>query len=274
MDNARWLDKLATITGLKECPLNDSPKLIFLNKDAKNDPIGDAGFSGLRSEEWVSYDLKITRIWYHPGSANIICELSNDGSSDNIEYANMWNSLQAIYLRSIHKGGLPFHAGLAELDGRGVLLAAPGDTGKSTCCRRLPDYWKPLCDDEALVVLDNQKNYHTHPFPTWSDYFFERSKNTWNVQYSVPLFGIFFLEQSKTNEAVSLRKTEATAFINESASQICQRLWRRMDVMDQRNLRMKLFNNAIEMAKALPVFLLRVSLHGRFWEEIEKALGW
>jgi SynChlorMet cassette protein ScmC len=134
--------------------------------------------------------------------------------------------------------------------------------------------WKPLCDDETLVVLDKQKKYRAHPFPTWSDYFWKRAENTWNVQYSVPLGGVFFLQQSETDEVVSLGEAEAAILMNESAIQVCQKFWRRLDRENLRKLRRELFNNASEMAKRIPAFILRVSLHGRFWEEMEKALGW
>jgi hypothetical protein len=33
-----------------------------------------------------------------------------------------------------------------------------------------------------------------------------------------------------------------------------------------------LFNNACELAKAVPAYILRVSLEGRFWEEMEKVI--
>ena len=175
--------------------------------------------------------------------------------------------------REFLKGGLPFHAGLVELDGLGVLLAASGDKGKSTCCRRLPDYWKPLCDDEALVVLDKQKKYRVHPFPTWSDYLWNRSKKTWKVQYSVPLSGVFFLEQSEADEVVPVGEGQATVLLSESAMQICQKFWKSLDREDQRLFRKELFNNACEMAKQIPAYLLRVSRNGRFWEKIEQVLG-
>jgi hypothetical protein len=35
----------------------------------------------------------------------------------------------------------------------------------------------------------------------------------------------------------------------------------------------KLFENATELAKAVPAFRLQVSLEGRFWEEMEKVLN-
>ena len=85
---------------------------------------------------------------------------------------------------------------------------------------------------------------------------------------------MFFLEQSEDDEAVSLGQGMAAVYMNESATQVCRKYWRRAGDEYQKRFRKKLFVNASEMAKKIPAFRLRVSLHGRFWEEIEQALGW
>ena len=156
--------------------------------------------------------------------------------------------------------------------GRGFLLAGQGGTGKSTCCRRLPNNWKPLCDDEALIVLDKSKVYHVHPFPTWSDYIMERAKNTWDVQKSVPLSAIFFLEQSEKDEVIPLSKEQSAILITKSSKQAYDWSWTWIDKNNQTILIKDIFNNAFEMAKVIPAYRLRVSLNGRFWEEIEKVM--
>jgi SynChlorMet cassette protein ScmC len=136
-----------------------------------------------------------------------------------------------------------------------------------------PQPWKPLCDDETLVVLDRQKQYRAHPFPTWSDYLWERAENTWNVQYSVPVAAVFFLERAESDEVSSLGEGQAAVLMNESATQVCEKFWRRMDAEFQRQFRMALFDNACRMAMSVPAFRLRASLHCRFWEEMEKVIG-
>jgi len=176
--------------------------------------------------------------------------------------------------RASDEGGLPFHAALIEKKGAGVLLAASGHTGKSTCSRRLAANWTPLCDDEALVISDKEKRFRVHPFPTWSDYMDRGSDNTWDIQHSVPLCGIFFLEQSDTDEAIALGQGEAAALVNESVTQVCEKYWRTGNREFQRNSRRQVFNNACALAENIPAFKLRVSLNGRFWEKIEQALGW
>jgi SynChlorMet cassette protein ScmC len=272
----RWLDKLATIMVLEECEWNGSSKLTF-------SMAGDTGIAGdgkhtkvpslVSGAGWVMYDHDIIRIWCHRSIPDVICEINSDGF-DTVGYVNMKFSLHPIYQRSVLRGGLPFHSGLVELEDRGVLLVGPGNSGKSTCCARLPSYWNRLSDDETLVTLHQQREYRAHPFPTWSDYLWEPATRTWKVQYSVRLSGVFFLEQSEIDEAVPLGAGEAAILMSESAVQVFERFWERIGREVQRESRIELFTNACAMAKAIPAFRLRVSLHGRFWEQIEKALGW
>ena len=259
-DRVDWIDELAAIMELRESSLNGSPKLIFTRLSGP----GEAG--------WSAYNYRTIRIWRQENSPDIVCDVK-DIEHDAAKYISMWCSLQPIYQGSIDIGGLPLHAALAELDGRGILLAAAGGTGKSTCYRRLPDYWKPLCDDEALVVLDEQREYRAHPFPTWTDYIQKRAEGTWPVQYSVPLSGVFFLEQSEFDEVVPIGKSEAALRMNASAIQSC---WRYCGVVDKKTkgkFMDKLLDNACAMAKVIPAFGLRASLHGQFWKKIEEAIG-
>ena len=271
-EELRCVDRLATIMQLKECPLNGLPQLVFSEmEDADNTkPCASIKMSGV-DHGWFCYGSKHVRIWRHQSIPDVLCEVRNDGS-DIIEYINLCNSMYAIYQPRVEDGGLPFHAALIELDGRGVLLAAPGDTGKSTCCRRLPEYWKPLCDDETLVVLSKSRRYFAHPFPTWSEYLGKCSGRTWNVQYSVPVAAVFFLEQSEDDEAAPLGQGQAAILMSESAGQVYRRFWSKFDPQFQADFRRQLFKNACAMAKRIPAFRLRVSLTGRFWEVIEKVL--
>lgn len=182
--------------------------------------------------------------------------------------------LLPIYKHSIDKGGLPVHSGLAELNGSGVLLVAPSGTGKSTCCRRLPDHWLPLCDDQALVVLDQKNNYRVHPFPTLSDYLLKQTGITWNVQHSVPLAGIFFLEQALIDrvDPEPFGQGKAAVMLYASAKHICRKFSSILGYEEQKKMRQDFFYNACSLVKKIPAYRLRVSLHGKFWTEIERVL--
>jgi SynChlorMet cassette protein ScmC len=265
---------------LDECAINGSHELIFY-RSANTHMVLDGMIDGVPSKSCsyggstylYFYHHRTFRIWCHNSIPDAECEvLFKNGAK--FDFINMWFSLHPIYQRSISKGGLPFHAGLAELGGRGALLAASSDTGKSTCCRRLPEHWQPLCDDEALIVLDKNKIFRAHPFPTWSDYIWRESEKTWNIQSSVPLSGIFFLKQSEIDEVAPIGEGEAALLISESAMQICEKFWRNASEEEQRKFRRKLFNNACKMTKQIPAYRLGVSRNGRFWEKMEEVLEW
>jgi len=268
-DIIHWVDELAGIMELKESEPDGLSRLIFtaMSNDNKS---SISEYFNADDPEWLCHDQKTLRIWRNDNVPDVICEVNNEYVSET-RYINMWYSLTPIYWRNIQYGGLPFHSALAELDGYGVLIAASGNTGKSTCCRRLPDYWKPLCDDESLIVL-NTERYFAHPFPTWSNYLWKNSGSTWDVQYSVPIRAIFFLEQSKTDEVIPLRMGESASYINESSVQVCHKFLHNIDKESKIRLITAIFNNACEIAKNIPAFRLCASLHGNFWEEIEKVI--
>jgi SynChlorMet cassette protein ScmC len=273
-----WVEKLASIMELKAGKPNAHPKLVFIQKESRKKSFEAAPFrlapniiEGLPDYGWKEHRLGTIHIWSHQEVPDVICEISPEKLHE-LEIIRMWMSLHSIYQRAQNSGGLPLHAALVNQNGNGIVLSAPGDTGKSTCCRRLPQPWQALCDDETLIVRDNQKRYFVHPFPTWSDLLWRRSERTWNVQHHLPLSAIFFLEQGESDKAVPIGHGEAAIYINESASLVCQRTWRNLDKDEERKLRKLLFQNACQLARAVPTFTLSVSLSGRFWKEIEKAL--
>jgi SynChlorMet cassette protein ScmC len=263
---------------LEACRPTGCPKLIFIGcesgKDRGGEPISRLDRNvqeGLPRSGWTAHNLGLLQLWSHPYVPDVICQIGC-GEGHELDIIQMWLSLYHFYQQAQDSGGLPLHAALVERNGNGVLLAGSGNAGKSTCCRRLPPSWQALCDDETLIVRDGQKRYHAHPFPTWSDYLCERSEPTWNIQRHLPLSAIFFLEQSETDEVISIGQGQAAIFIHQSATHVCQWRWINLDCEEERSLRKKLFGNAGELAKVIPAFKLRVSLNGRFWEEMEKVL--
>ena len=273
-----WVEKMASIMELEPCDGNGEPKLIFTRikkgKETRTEPTG--GLDPKIRENfprtgWNALKYPAIQIWSHLGIPDVICEIGHDQGHD-LDILRMLLALYPIFERAQKSGALPLHAALLARNGIGVLLVASSDTGKSTCCRRLRSPWQPLCDDETLVVRDSQGRYLAHPLPTWSDYLWRGSKQTWHVEWHVPLSAIFFLEQAEIGEVVAVGQGEAAASITQSTMQVHQRNWNNQDVEDMRTLRTKLFENACELARSTPAFKLRVGLKGRFWEEIEKVL--
>lgn len=261
-----WVARLASIMHLDSNPPNGYPKLIFTRKRE-----GMPDYRELPHTGWRPHDLTAVQLWYHPDVPDVICELGH-AQDHETEIVRMWLALSPVYNRVLELGGLPFHAALVGKDGNGILLAAAGGIGKSTCCRRIPYPWKALCDDTTLVAMDTESMYRAHPFPTWSNYLWKRSEETWDVQKHLPLSAIFFLEQAATDEAIPVGKGQASVLITESATQICQTGWRNLAHDHEREIKEALFQNACTLATRIPVFRLRVSMHGQFWEKTERAL--
>jgi SynChlorMet cassette protein ScmC len=224
-----------------------------------------------RNNGWVIQNHKSLRVWTHERVPNVICEIC-DNSTYDVEIKNMLFGLQPIFHKAQVRGGLPMHAALLEFSGKGILISAPGNTGKSTCCSRIPGYWKALCDDETLVVHNQEKGYFAHPFPTWSDFSRRKLEKRWPVEFCVPLGAIFFLEQAEENEILPIGKGEAAVLINQSANHIEERFWIWSDQTTRTTQLKRIFDNACALAKTVPAYKLRASLRGRFWEGIERVL--
>ena len=171
------------------------------------------------------------------------------------------------------RGGILLHGALAERDGMGVILAAPGGTGKTTASGRLPAPWRSLCDDTTLVVRDPQGNYRAHPWPTWSRFLFGGSGDgSWDVQHAVPLGGIFFLSRAAEDRVEPVGGGQAVSLLVECANQGSMIMAHGLREEETRALHLERFDNLCALARVVPAHLLHISLTGAFWREIESAL--
>ena len=273
-----WVEKLASIMELTPCQPNGLPKLVFIQRDPHEDEfkppvplVPPLMRKDLPESGWKVHDLKALRLWTHHELSDVICEIGHEHDRA-LDIVRMSLALAPIHKQAQQSGGLPLHGGLVEWRGTGVVLAAPGHGGKSTCCRRLPWPWQALSDDETLVVRDEQGQYFAHPFPTWSDHLWQRSQKTWNVQQHLPFSAVFFLEQAESDGVVPLSQSKAAVWINRLATEMSRRSWRNLNPDEERDLKIRLFENASKLASVVPAFKLRVSLTGRFWEEMERVL--
>lgn len=266
---ATWLEELRTIMGLEESNSKETDNsLLFLALNKDNLP-PDSDLT-----DWKTYKQgSVYRMWSHHKKPVIFVELNKDFiDHPEIKVINMWSSLKVIYRHYINQNGGPIHAAFAELNGKGIFIAASGGTGKSTCSRRLPDYWKALSDDTALIVRDKSDNFRVHPMPTWSDHLWSRKFSTFNSSYSVGLNALFFLEQALVDEVIPLSKAVATQKIFDSFKQVWESYWEREEKSVKNAMVSKLFNTACDIAGRTPCYTLKATLHGKFWEEIERVL--
>jgi SynChlorMet cassette protein ScmC len=188
-----------------------------------------------------------------------------------------------------HRGGVLLHSGLAVCPhpqplprlagegegGKGVLLAGRSGVGKSTASARLPLPWRALADDVTLVVRDGSGTYWAHPWPTWSRFFGEEAgdgSDAWDVQRAVELQAIFVLEQGEEVRAKPLGPGHAVCLLAELAQQTSMHLLRGWPMEEIAGFNLQRFENLCALARAVPVYLLHVSLDGAFWEAIEQAI--
>uniref|UniRef100_A0A7C3V590 SynChlorMet cassette protein ScmC n=1 Tax=Desulfobacca acetoxidans TaxID=60893 RepID=A0A7C3V590_9BACT len=264
-----WTEKLAGIMQMHPGKHHGSNLIIFLTGRTPPERVKRLAPPG---SGWLveTKDFLKVRFWYRKDSPDLLVEVDSPVAA--IEgYTNLKLALQFIYRQSIYRGALPFHAALAEHQGRGVLLAAPSNTGKSTCCRRLPPPWLARCDDEALVTLSPEGRYLAHPFPTWSEYIAKR-KPAYTTQDASTLAGVFFFQQAPADECLPLGPSEAVVEAMISAQVAMSRFLWYCTPEEGRQIRTAIFENAVALFNQVPAFRLRVSLTGRFWELLEAAL--
>ncbi|MEI6105066.1 MAG: SynChlorMet cassette protein ScmC [Methanothrix sp.] len=269
-DAEEWLDRFAKIMGLDGSVFQSSSKMYFFKDHS-------AFGASMKNLERSTYrksgsDFEHMRIglvgfWDDKNSSNVLCEIySRDDLTDIVA---MSISVYPIYKSGLCNGSMPFHAALLERNGRGFLIAASSCVGKSTCCKRVPYPWHPLCDDEVFVVRDKAGSYHAHPFPTWSEYMVHNSDLTWNVQYHVPLAGIFFLVQSDEDKVEPLAQGKAAINIYNASFEV----WTKLGMSQRTEIRRSIFENACNITKVVPSFILKARRDGRFWELMEDAIG-
>jgi SynChlorMet cassette protein ScmC len=200
-----------------------------------------------------------------------VCVLRSFTHSDGLYIQLM--ELSLIFAHDAQtRGGVLLHGALAEKDGIGVILAAPGGTGKTTASGRLPAPWRSLCDDATLVVRDSQGNYRAHPWPTWSRFLWGESGGAWDVQNAVLLKGVFFLAQTVEDRVERVGPGHAVSLLVECAGQTSQLMARGLSKEETRALNLERFDNLCALARVVPTHVLHISLTGAFWQEIERML--
>jgi SynChlorMet cassette protein ScmC len=218
---------------------------------------------------WQRNDESRARV---PGQNPLICILP-PGTSDGMQIIQMMDLATMIASETLPCGGLLIHGALAERDGSGVILAAPGGTGKTTASNRIPLPWRSLSDDATLVVRDGHGNFFAHPWPTWSRFLDNGPGGSWEVEQGVPLAAVFFLSQSVEDHAEPLNAGEAAAYLMESIHQIMGAPARRgYSPEESESLCDRELAAVSALVKVIPACILHISLTGRFWEEIDTVL--
>lgn len=250
--------------------LGEAMQLRMTTSKIEHSPHGDL----LRLLVQVDADRSGADCYIPPASKNdgvVVCILS---SCDlwGIKYVNLVRLSIILAREAQARGGVLLHGALAERDGSGVILAAPGGMGKTTASDRLPAPWHSLCDDTTLVVRDSQGNYWAHPWPTWSRFLDGGPGGTWDVQSAVPLKGVFFLSRAVEDRMESVGPGHAISLLVECAQQVSHLMARGLSKEEVRAMHLERFNNLCALARVIPAHVLHISLTGAFWKKIEQAL--
>ena len=214
-------------------------------------------------------------VFYTPLAAqaddDVLCILSAQDQAAG-PYINLLR-LSLVFARDAQaRGGILIHGALVERAGRGYILTGAGGAGKSTASQRIPAPWRARCDDTTLVVRDSQGRYWAHPWPTWSRYLDGGSGGTWDVQSPVQLAGIFILAQSAEDRAERIGSGQAVSQLVECVGQVSTFITPSLFKEEIRSMHLEQFNNLSNLVREIPVYVLHVSLTGRFWDEMEQAL--
>jgi len=170
-------------------------------------------------------------------------------------------------------GGLLVHGALVEKNGTGVILAGPGGVGKSTAAGRLPAPWRALSDDMCLIVKGRDGGYWAHAWPTLSRLRLGDLQGAWDVSQAVPVALICMLSQYEKDQLEFLSHNQAVSELVDVSGQTLVYATGGMDDDVVREVNLARFHSAVEVAKVLPVYRLRISLNGRFWEELDELLS-
>jgi SynChlorMet cassette protein ScmC len=267
-----WIAEIAAAMRLKRCDPSSPPVSLMPNAGSSSSsrddgkPVPDSTAGRGRMIRHRALRMKPLG----NGTYLIASVKPSRGRPLNVE--RVWGSFFPFYASLIDSGGLPIHAALVRKWDRYVALAAKGRTGKSTCCRRLPEPWHGICDEEVVAVPVGSSGYRAHPFPTWSDLVQKGLRKSWEVESNFPLSAIYFLEQGEEDRVTPVDQVEAVV-------QLCRRVLEKcpfhewgLTSQQERTVRLKIFENAQNMARSLPAYRLIASLGGRFWEKMEEDL--
>ncbi len=278
LETENLINLFGRVFGLEPCSTNNIPKLLLTRCTPECDDCREHISHSCAGEMkpvpvsgWKSEELLYAVLWRHPEIPDIFCQIQHMDCMMS-DMARIKSALNPVQKKAIKLGGGPLHAGLIEISGHGIAIAGHGDIGKSTFCSRVPDSWNTLCDDETLIIPENNR-YTARPFPTWSDYLLDRPTQPRNISKGIPLTAIFFLKRSEKDRIVPMGEGEAAVRINESAKLILKSYWLFNEPEGNREMNEAIFQNACRIAREIPAYTLHFTRTGECWEEIEQVLS-
>jgi SynChlorMet cassette protein ScmC len=277
-----WLQEFARLMELERCESEMARKVILIPMDytpsKENVSLCNAvkGLDSLKKKESASKGLRreqaMRSVEYETDWKGVeFAFMVPMPSSRAMQAQLMCDALVPVYEAVEENGGLVLHASLVARNDEGALLLGSSGVGKSTCSERIQPPWRSLCDDLVLVVKVDSGVYRAHPLPTWSYVLSGYSSRKWKVREHTSVRAIFFLEQGETDLVEKVGNGQAAVSLYNCIGQIYRRE-ASMSSGEKRIWRKKLFENSCELVKAVPSFLLRVNLRGRFWQSMDEVM--
>lgn len=226
----------------------------------------------VRTDRWDVFGNGEAKVALHQESRHLVVGIPDEAKDDNEVFAAGLKMLMVGISTCLSDRSLLFHAAVLVRDGQAVLVAASSGGGKSTTARRVPAPWFSPGDENCLVIIDPQGEFHVHVFPTVSLVASGMDGYSWNVTQSYPLKGICVLKQADVDRIERSSHAEAIIFITDSLRQASQTQMSWMSERSRREVRNRWFEQSCVISRKVPVYLLSATLTGRFWELVESEI--
>ncbi len=210
---------------------------------------------------------------FYPDTRDIVVSLSPEAMHDSKARSMSFKTLTIALTYSMqNQGAILLHAATLVRDNEAVLVAASSGGGKSTTASRLPSPWQAP-GDECCIVLPGDGDYYVFALPTWSQVLEDTErKKIWNTQKSYKLKAFCILVQDNYDGMERIGIAQSISAITGSARQATYIQLDKSGKDLNQNFFSGCFRIAERMIQDVPIYILRTTLTGRFWEEIEREL--
>jgi SynChlorMet cassette protein ScmC len=184
------------------------------------------------------------------------------------------NIAKVIQLKLLNSGQYaPCHCALVEINGKGAVICAKGDGGKTTSARRIEEAGHKAFADDFALLIKHKGEILCQAMPTWSNLLNGNLNYTADCSKSLPLTAVFFLKHGRTDYVEPVSKLEAVHQLNFAL----QDLFAGRTVTDMpgnmhQKLRLNIFDFAHSVLEKVPAYNLHATLHGNFWDKMDEVM--
>jgi len=282
VDCKPWLTHFFSLLNhpLRNLQVNDTLIKVFFSQSAPFLPDSLDSMEFLDSTEfpepssWVFLPRKTLNFYSTPTFTHVYVHIHTVPEPSGI--LNMWMATEFLYWPLIKAGAFPLHAALVGLNQDGLVLCAPGGTGKSTCISRLPTPWVGYAEDEVLILPDAKEGFVAWPLPTWASYYrkIEEQKNLPLLLEPLHLKYICFLRQGAPDQYLEWGRGKVASHLFQSSIQVVRKFRTPDNKGWNQSLTHSLFNNIVNCALKISAGELLATKTGAFWDHWPLAQRW